>query len=83
MKLRNSRPLVLTVHKCRTSRMAELSLEYNTITISSAHKSKRPTYTGYTIIYSDKIPINHVYLSARQRVIERKCIKDTICLYCH
>ena len=81
MKLRNSCPLVLTVQKCRTRRMAEESIKNNIITISSVHKNKRPTYTGYTIYYSDRMPVGDVYMCASLRVREAVNIKDTICLY--
>lgn len=52
LRLRNSCPLVLTVRKCRTRR----------ITISSVHKNKRPSYTGYTIHYSVRMPVGDVYV---------------------
>ena len=80
MKLRNSCPLVLTVHKCRTRRMAEESIR-NNIIISSVHKIKRPTYTGYNIHYSDRMSVGDVYMCASLRVREAVNIKDTICLY--
>ena len=80
MKLRNSCPLVLTVHKCRTRCMAKESMK-NNIIISSIHKNKRPTYTGYNIIYSDRMPMGYVYMCASIRVREAVNIKDTICLY--